>query len=72
MSLTTNTYVLSAEEPYAAYLLVHFTGESTNGEQTYFAVSKDGFHWTDLNNSAPVLIKAAEKVIRMTTPKESK
>lgn len=65
MSLTTNTYVLSAEEPYTAYLLVHFTGESTNGEQTYFAVSKDGFHWTDLNNSAPVLISnVGEKGVR--------
>ncbi len=33
-----------------AYLLVHFTGESENGEQIYFSVSQDGLHWTDLGN----------------------
>jgi sucrose-6-phosphate hydrolase SacC (GH32 family) len=39
----------------AGYLLVHFTSETTNGEQIYFATSKDGLHWQDLNNSRPVL-----------------
>jgi|GEM_PF-593277 len=64
MSLSTNTYV-SAKEPYTAYLFVHFTGESANGEQTYFSVSKDGLHWTDLNNSAPVLTSnLGEKGVR--------
>ncbi len=43
------------QEPFEAYLLVHFTGESPMGEQVYFAVSEDGLNWTDLNNSAPVL-----------------
>jgi hypothetical protein len=42
--------------PYDAYLMAHFTGESSNyGEQIYFAISTDGLHWTDINNSQPVL-----------------
>ena len=40
---------------YGGYLFVHFTGESETGEQIYFSVSKDGFHWTDLNNGQPVI-----------------
>lgn len=39
----------------AAYLFVHFTKESLGGEQVYFAVSKDGLHWQDLNGGEPVL-----------------
>ncbi len=38
------------------YLFVHFTGESENGEQIYFSLSRDGLHWNDLNNGAPALI----------------
>ena len=45
----------SATATDAGYLLVHFTSETTNGEQIYFATSKDGLHWRDLNNSRPVL-----------------
>lgn len=64
MLLSDRAYV-SAEEPYTAYLFVHFTGESANGEQTYFSVSKDGLHWTDLNNSNPVLVSdVGEKGVR--------
>lgn len=37
------------------YLLVHFTGESADGEQIYLAASQDGRRWTDLNGSQPVL-----------------
>ena len=44
-----------SESP-SAYLLVHFTGQSARGEQIYFSVSEDGLHWTDLNNSEPVLV----------------
>ena len=33
------------------YLLVHFTGESSDGEQIHFAVATDGFHFTDLDRS---------------------
>ncbi len=39
----------------AAYLFAHFIGEQKDGEQIYFALSKDGMHWTDLNNGSPVL-----------------
>lgn len=37
------------------YLFVHFTGESQDGEQIYFALSRDGLHWKDLNGRMPVL-----------------
>jgi beta-xylosidase len=47
------------------YLLVHFTGESPQGEQIYFAASGDGMHWTDLNGSRPVLLSdVGEKGVR--------
>lgn len=53
------TVVLGASITHAAdysrYLLVHFTGESPDGEQIYFAGSDDGYRWTDLNGSRPVL-----------------
>ncbi len=45
----------AAQAQSGGYLLVHFTGESESGEQTYMSVSTDGMHWTDLNNSQPVL-----------------
>ncbi len=39
-----------------AYLFVHFKEKSTpDGEQVYFGVSKDGFHWEKLNGGNPVL-----------------
>lgn len=38
-----------------AYIFVHFIGEEKNGEQIYFAVSKDGLFWEDLNQGKPVL-----------------
>ncbi|MGO4369235.1 glycoside hydrolase family 43 protein [Paenibacillus sp. MCAF20] len=37
------------------YLFVHFIGEKEDGEQIYFALSKDGMHWKDLNRQQPVL-----------------
>lgn len=37
------------------YLFVHFTGESPEGEQVYFALSRDGLHWQDLNEQNPVI-----------------
>ncbi len=38
------------------YLSVHFREKVTvDGEQVYFAVSKDGFHWEKLNDGKPVL-----------------
>lgn len=43
------------EQGMAGYLFVHFTGEQKDGEQIYFSVSRDGLHWTDLNDGKPVL-----------------
>ena len=45
-----------ALDPFTGYLMAHFTGEHANGEQIYFAHSRDGVHWTDLNNGSPVLL----------------
>ncbi len=52
--LMLNTAAFAAS-PQAGYLLVYFTGEGADGEQIYFAASKDGLHWEDLNDSKPVL-----------------
>ncbi|WP_020524921.1 glycoside hydrolase family 43 protein [Catelliglobosispora koreensis] len=46
----------SALDPFTGYLMAHFTGESALGEQIYLAHSRDGLHWNDLNNGAPVLL----------------
>ena len=33
-----------------AYLFVHFKEKRTpDGEQVYFGISKDGFHWDEVN-----------------------
>ncbi len=37
------------------YLFSHFIGEQQDGEQVYFAASRDGLHWQDLNGGKPVL-----------------
>lgn len=50
---------------FKGYLFTHFTGESETGEQIYFASSKDGLHWTDLNDGSPVLTSnVGEKGVR--------
>lgn len=50
---------------YDGYLMAHFTGESETGEQVYFAISRDGLHWQDLNQGEPVLIsKIGEMGVR--------
>jgi hypothetical protein len=41
--------------PRPAYLLVHFTHKTADGEQIRFAVSDDGYRWADLNGSQPVM-----------------
>ncbi|HWT76058.1 MAG TPA: glycoside hydrolase family 43 protein [Mobilitalea sp.] len=39
-----------------AYLFVHFKEKHTpDGEQVYFALSRDGFHWDKCNDGNPVL-----------------
>ncbi|WP_217211813.1 glycoside hydrolase family 43 protein [Streptomyces sp. AC550_RSS872] len=37
------------------YLMLHFTGEGSNGQQMYLSHSADGLHWNDLNGGAPIL-----------------
>ncbi|MCR5725598.1 MAG: glycoside hydrolase family 43 protein [Treponema sp.] len=38
------------------YLFVHFKEKRTpDGEQVYFGLSKDGFHWEEVNGGQPVL-----------------
>lgn len=44
-----------AQVAFTGYLMVHFTGESTDGEQIYLAHSDDGLRFTDLNNGHVVL-----------------
>ena len=40
----------------SCYLFVHFRETTTpDGEQVYFALSRDGFHWEALNDGHPVL-----------------
>lgn len=39
-----------------AYLFVHFKEKtSPDGEQVYFGISKDGFHWEQVNDGNPIL-----------------
>jgi Alpha-L-arabinofuranosidase B (ABFB) domain len=45
----------AALDPFTGYLMAHFTGESSTGQQIYLAHSTDGLRWTDLNNGGPVL-----------------
>lgn len=51
---------------YSGYLFVYFAGEDNeDGEQVYFAISRDGLNWKDLNSNKPILIsKLGEKGIR--------
>lgn len=40
----------------SAYLFVHFKEKRTpDGEQVYFGISRDGFHWETVNEGEPVL-----------------
>lgn len=40
----------------SAYLFVHFREKDTpDGEQVYFGLSRDGFHWEAVNGGQPVL-----------------
>lgn len=40
----------------SAYLFVHFRERTTpDGEQVYFALSRDGFCWEEVNGGSPVL-----------------
>lgn len=47
------------------YVFAYFTGETEQGEQVYFSVSKDGLRWVDINGQKPVLISTVgERGIR--------
>lgn len=37
------------------YLFSYFIGEGVNEESIYYAVSSDGYRWTNINNGQPVL-----------------
>ncbi len=37
------------------YLMTHFIGEGSNGQQIYFSYSTDGLNWTDLNGGGITL-----------------
>lgn len=52
-----------------AYLFVHFKEKRTpNGEQVYFGISQDGFHWEQVNEGKPVLWSyVGEKGVRDMT-----
>jgi hypothetical protein len=45
-----------ALDPFAGYLMAHFIGEGSAGQQIYLSHSTDGLHWTDLNSGSPVLL----------------
>ena len=46
-----------SEEDYVGYLFVHFIGSeaAASHEQTYFSISEDGLHWSELNGGNAVL-----------------
>ena len=52
-----------------AYLFVHFRERKTpDGEQVYFGLSRDGFHWEAVNDGRPVLWSVlGEKGVRDCT-----
>ena len=52
-----------------AYLFVHFRERKTpDGEQVYFGLSRDGFHWETVNEGKPVLWSClGEKGVRDCT-----
>lgn len=55
------------DDDYVGYLFGSFTGSESKAsdEQIYFAVSEDGYHYTDLNNDKPVLTSTiGEKGVR--------
>ena len=46
-----------SEDDYVGYLFVHFIGNeaAASHEQTYFSISEDGLHWSELNGGNAVL-----------------
>ena len=50
-----------AESKDGAYLFVHFVGNEPQQERIHFAAGKDGYNFTELNNSEPVIIQKKGK-----------
>ena len=49
-----------------AYLFVHFREKTTpDGEQVYFGISRDGFHWEAVNDGAPAFRVPARDMCRL-------
>lgn len=46
---------MNKNQTYAGYLFAHFIGDSGEGEQIYFSLSRDGLHWQDLNKGEIIL-----------------
>ena len=45
------------------YVFTYFKSEKEDGEQVYFAVSKDGLFWTEINAGQPVLAKSKDRYV---------
>ena len=60
------TCALPISDDYKGYFFTYFAGEGySDGEQIYFAASKDGDKWYDLNDNKPVLTSTmGEKGVR--------
>ena len=46
---------MPAKSREGAYLFSYFTGNSTSQQRVHFAVSKDGYHFTPLNNNDEII-----------------
>jgi len=49
------TVYVGADQGYFCYLFAYFTGNNPSQEQIRFAVSRDGYNYTPLNNGNPVV-----------------
>lgn len=49
------TVYVAADQGYFCYLFAYFSGNSASQEQIRFAVSRDGYNYTPLNNGNPVI-----------------
>lgn len=48
----------------SAYLFVHFREKRTpDGEQVYFGISRDGFHWDTVNDGKCLVMWQSDDLI---------
>ncbi len=53
------------DEEYFGYLFAYFVGNAPEQERIYFALSRDGYHFSPLNNNNPVVIsQSGTKCVR--------